>query len=135
MPAPLRVITNDHRDCKLFKLDREDPASPYAVTQEGCDPNDPKYRMRMFYLQRDGQWIEEVARSTRPDSEGGDILFESSAEALKVLSRLRGKPVVRRLPVSEDDAKKYVERVSSGASPQELMRQFLARYRAAKAKR
>ena len=71
-------------------------------------------------------------QSTRPDSEGGDVLFESSAEALELLGRLRGKPVVRDLPVSKDDVKNYLARVGSGSSPQELLRQFLVRYRAAK---
>ena len=130
----MRALTNDHRDCRLIKLDPEDPTSPYAVTQEGYDSNDPKYRMRMFYLQRNGQWIDEIARSTRPDSEGGDVLFETSAEAFKVLGHLTGKPVVRDLPVSEADVKTYLARVGSGSSPQELLRQFLARYRAAKRK-
>jgi hypothetical protein len=130
----MRALTNDHRDCRLIKLDPDDPTSPYAVMQEGYDSNDPRYRMRMFYLQRDGQWIDEIARSTRPDSEGGDVLFETSAEAFKVLGNLTGKPVVRDLPVSEADVKNYLARVGSGSSPQELLRQFLARYRAAKGK-
>ena len=134
MPTPMRALTNDHRDCRLIKLDPDDPTSPYAVTQEGYDSNDPRYRMRMFYLQRDGQWIDEIARSTRPDSEAGDVLFETSAEAFKVLGNLTGKPVVRDLPVSEADVKNYLARVGSGSSPQELLRQFLARYRAAKGK-
>lgn len=128
----MRTLTNDYKDCKIIKVDPTDPTSPSAVMQEGCDPNDPTYRMRMFYLQRDGKWIDEVARSTRPDFEGGDILFESSAEALQILGRLRGKPVVRDLPVSPDDVKTYLARVGSGSSPRELMRQFLARYSAAK---
>ena len=134
MPTPKRTLTNDHKDCRLIKLDPDDPTSPYAVMQEGYDSNDPRYRMRMFYLQRDGQWIDEIARSTRPDSEGGDVLFETSAEAFKVLGNLTGKPVVRDLPVSEADVKNYLARVGSGSSPQELLRQFLARYRAAKGK-
>jgi hypothetical protein len=130
----MRALTNDFKDCRLIKLDPDDPTSPYAVIQEGYDSNDPRYRMRLFYLQRDGQWIDEIARSTRPDSEGGDVLFETSAEAFKVLGNLTGKPVVRDLPVSEADVKKYLARVGSGSSPQELLRQFLARYRAAKRK-
>jgi len=130
----MRTLTNDYRDCKIIKIDPADPTSPSVVTQEGCDPNDPTYRMRMFYLQRDGKWIDEVARSTRPDSEGGDVLFQRSAEALQVLGRLRGKPIVRDLPVTEADVKNYVARVGSGSSARELMRQFLARYRAAKGK-
>jgi len=134
MPTPKRALTNDHKDCRLIKLDPDDPTSPYAVMQEGYDSADPTCRMRMFYLQRDGQWIDEIARSTRPDSEAGDVLFETSAEAFKVLGNLTGKPVVRDLPVSEADVKNYLARVGSGSSPQELLRQFLARYRAAKGK-
>jgi hypothetical protein len=130
----MRALTNDYKDSRLIKLDPDDPTSPYAVMQEGYDSSDPRYRMRMFYLQRDGQWIDEIARSTRPDSEAGDVLFETSAEAFKVLGNLTGKPVVRDLPVSEADVKNYLARVGSGSSPQELLRQFLARYRAAKGK-
>jgi hypothetical protein len=130
----MRPLTNDHKDCKLIKIDPDDPRSPYGVMQEGYDSNDPRYRMRMFYLQRDGQWIDEIARSTRPDSEAGDVLFETSAEALKMLGGLTGKPVVRDLPVSEADVESYLSRIGGGSSPQELLRQFLARYRAAKGK-
>ena len=132
MPTPTRALTNAYQDCQLIKLDPDDPRSPVAVMQEGYDPADPTYRMRMFFLQRDGQWIDEIARSTRPDEEGGDVLFENSAEALKLLSGLSGGPAIRDIPVSQADVKSYIARVSSGSSPQELLRQFLARYRAAK---
>jgi hypothetical protein len=87
--------------------------------------------MRMFYLQRDGFWIDEIARSTVPDSEAGDVVFESSAEALKVLAGLLGKPLIRQLPVTDSDTQAYMARLKGG-SPEELLRQFLARYCAAK---
>jgi hypothetical protein len=133
MPTPPRALTNDYKDCKLIKLDASDPKTPLVVAQEGYAPSDPNCRMRMFYLQRDGLWIDEIARSTRPDSEAGDVVFESSAEALQVLSGLFGRPFVRELPVTEADAQAYMARVQGG-SPEELLRQFLARYRAAKGK-
>jgi hypothetical protein len=133
MPAPSRALTNDYKDCRLIKLDSNDPASPLVVMQEGYDPADPKCRMCMFYLQRDGFWIEEIARSTRPDSEAGDVVFESSTEALQVLCQLFGKPLVRNLPITEADIQAYMGRVRGG-NPEELLRQFLARYRAAKRK-
>ena len=87
----MRALTNDYKDCKIIEIDPADPTSPYGIMQEGYDPNDPTYRTRMFYLQRDGQWIDEIARSARPDSEGGDVLFETSAEALELLGKLRGQ--------------------------------------------
>ncbi len=133
MPTPTRVLTNDYNDCKLIKLDSNDPKSPLVVMQEGYAPSDPKCLMRMFYLQRDGFWIDEIARSTVPDSEAGDVVFEKSADALKVLSGLFGKPLVRELPVTKADVQAYMAR-AKGGSPEDLFRQFLARYRAAKGK-
>jgi hypothetical protein len=133
MPTPTRALTNDYNDCKLVMLDSKDPKSPLFIAQEGYAPSDPNCRMRMFYLQRDGFWIDEIARSTRPDSEAGEVVFENSAEALKVLSGLFGKPLIREFPVTEGDVQAYMSRVKGG-SPEELLRQFLARYRAAKGK-
>ena len=133
MPTPTRALTNDYNDCKLIKLDSDDPKSPLVVMQEGYSPSDPNCRMRMFYLQHDGFWIDEIARSTRPDTEAGDIVFETSADALRALSGLFGKPLIRELPVTQADAQAYKSRVQGG-SPEELLRQFLARYRAAQGK-
>jgi hypothetical protein len=133
MPAAKRTLTNDYKDCRLIKLDAREPRSPLVVTQEGCAPDDPLSKTRLFYLQRDGKWIDEIARSTRPDSEAGDVVFETTGEALQLLSSLFGKPVVRELPITEGDVQAYMARVKSG-SPEELFRQFLARYRAAKRK-
>lgn len=133
MPTPPRALTNDYKDCKLIKLDASNPQSPLFVAQEGYAPSDPNCRMRLFYLQRDGMWIDEIARSTRPDSEAGDVVFENAAEAIRALSGLVGKPFIRELPVSEADIQAYKSRVSGG-SPEELLRQFLARYRASKSK-
>jgi len=131
MPSPSRPLNNDYRDCNLIKLDSNDPKSPLVVMQEGYAPGDPNSRMRLFYLQRDGFWIDEIARSTRPDSEAGDVVFESSTEAIATLSRLIGRPMIRELPVTEADIQAYKSRVQGG-SPQDLLRGFLARYRASK---
>jgi hypothetical protein len=131
MPTPSRALTNDYKDCQLIKLDAKDPASPLIVAQEGYAPGDPAARMRLFYLQHDGFWIDEIARSTRPDSEAGDVVFESTSEAVKALSGLFGKPLIRALAVTDADVQAYKSRVGSG-SPEDLLRQFLARYRAAK---
>ncbi len=133
MPTPARALTNSYQDCKLVKLDADDPASPLVVMQEGYAPSDASCRMRMFYLQRNGMWIDEVARSTRPDTEAGDVVFESSGDAVKVMSTLFGKPMVRELPVTESDVQNYMNNVRGGSS-QELLKRFLARYRSSKAR-
>jgi hypothetical protein len=133
MSTSARALTNDHQDCRMVRLDSNDAKSPLVIMQEGYAPSDPNCRMRMFYLQRDGFWIDEIARSTRPDTEAGDIVFETPTEALQLLSTLFGKPLVRELPVSAADIQAYMAR-AKGGSPEELFRQFLARYRAAKGK-
>jgi hypothetical protein len=132
MPTPTRALTNDAKDCKLIKLDSKDPKSPYVIMQEGYAPGDATCRMRLFYLQRDGFWIDEIARSTVPDREAGDVVFANSAEAMQVLAGLLGKPLVRALPVSKAATEAYLARMKSIASPKEALREFLARYRAAK---
>jgi hypothetical protein len=132
MSAPSRPLTNDYNDCRLIKLDASDPKSPLVVMQEAYAPGDASCRMRMFYLQRDGQWIDEVARSTRPDSEAGDIVFETATEAIQVLSSLAGSPFIRRVPVTEADAQAYLAKAKAAGSAEDALRGFLARYRAAK---
>jgi hypothetical protein len=132
MPTPTRPLTNDHRDCSLVKLDAKEANSPLVVIQEGYAPGDITARMRMFYLQRDGMWIDEVARSTRPDSEAGDIVFETAADALKVIGTLMGKPMIRSVPVTEADIQTYMARAKGAPSSEAAFREFLARYRAAK---
>lgn len=134
MPTPSRALTNSYQDCQLVKLDPDDPASPLVVMQEGYSPSDPTCRMRLFYLQRDGFWIDEVARSTRPDSETGDIVFESATEAVQTLSRMFGKPLIRELPVTEADVQSYMTNARGGSS-KELLKKFLSRYRASKPQR
>lgn len=129
MATPKRALTNHFRDCKLVVLDKKEPRSPVVVMQEGYASGDPTSRMRMFYLQHDGMWIDEVARSTRPDTELKDVVFETAAEAIQVLSGLLGKPLIRELPVSNEAVENYVSRLRGG-SAEELFRQLLARYRA-----
>jgi NADPH-dependent curcumin reductase CurA len=132
MSTPQRPLTNDYNDCRLIKLDAADPKSPLVLMQEAYAPKDPACRMRMFYLQRNGQWIDEVARSTRPDGEIGDIVFETAAEAVQVLSGLTGSPLIRAMPVTEADMQAYLARVKSAGSAEQAIHSFLARYRSAK---
>jgi hypothetical protein len=80
-------------------------------------------------------WIDEVSRSKRPDSEIDDIIFESTAEAVQLLSRLFGKAKVRDLPVTEPDVEAYIAKVKSFSSAEEAYRDLLARHRAASRKR
>jgi hypothetical protein len=126
-----RFLTNDYKDCKLIKLDPHESHSPFVVAQEGVAPDDCTAKTKLFYLQRDGMWIDEIARSTRPDSEIGDVVFETPNEAIRILSNLFGKPQVRALPTTEADTETYVARMQKVTSTEAAYREFLARYRAA----
>jgi hypothetical protein len=130
---PARPLTNDYRDCKLVRLDSSDPKSPLIVVQEGYVPGDPTCSVRTFYLQRNGFWIDEIARSTLPDSEAPDVVFETATEVVQLFSGVFGPPLIRQLPVTEADVQAYLSRVRTGTA-ESLLRQFLARYRAAKTK-
>src|SRR4051794_4471001 len=99
--ATKRYLTNDYHDLKVVKLDASASRSPVIVTQEGCSPDDPHSRTHLFYLQRDGQWIDEIARSTRPDHEAGEIVFEDMSDAVQLLGTLFGKPRVRAIPTTD----------------------------------
>ncbi|HSI11241.1 MAG TPA: hypothetical protein VK961_04325 [Chthoniobacter sp.] len=130
-PLSMRNLTNDYKDCQLIKLDPSERGSPLIVAQEGCAPDDPRCRSLLFYLQRDGKWINEIARSTRPDTECGDIVFETAAEALRLLAGLSGRPIVRQIDVTEPDTEAYIAKAKSLSSLEQGYREFLVRYRAA----
>jgi len=119
----------------MIRLDPAERHSPFVVLQEGCAPDDMQARTRVFYLQRDGVWIDEVARGKRPDAEIGDIIFETTAEAFQLLSRLFGKARVRDLPITEADVEAYIEKVKSFTSAEDAYLDLLARYRSAHRKR
>jgi len=131
----MRTLTNDYTDCRLIKLDASEHGSPIVVAQEGCAPDDMVPIPKLFYLQRDGLWIDEIARSTRPDSEAGDVIFESAGEAIKLLSSLFGKAHVRKVHVTDADIEAYISRMKSIGSPEAAYRDFLARYRRAKGRK
>jgi hypothetical protein len=131
MPTPTRVLTNNYQDCQLINMDSDDPKSPLVVIQEAYAPGDQTCRMRLFYLQRDGFWIDEISRSTQPDSDIGDVVFETSTEAIETLAGLLGSPLIRELPVTEAEILAYMSKMRGG-SPGDLLRQFLARGRAAR---
>src|SRR4051812_15341339 len=132
--AAKRYLTNDYHDCRLVRLDPRDSTSPIVVTQEGCAHDDPLAKTHLFYLQRDGHWINEIARSTRPDSEVGQIVFERPGEVVQLLATLFGKAKVRAIATTEADTEAYIAKAKSYPSTEAAYRDFLARYRAAKGK-
>jgi hypothetical protein len=129
MSDPSRAITNSYQDCRLITLDANDPSSPLVVVQEGYAPGDPAARPRLFYLQRDGQWIDEISRSKLPDNELADVVFDTPGDVMRVLAKMIGGVMVRHLPVTEADVQAYLTRMKSITSPADALKGVLARYR------
>jgi hypothetical protein len=130
MATPARALTNNYQDCRLIKLDPNDPKSPVVIVQEGYAHGDLTFRMALYYLQRDGLWIDEIARSSVSDKEVEAIIFDNSGEALKVLGTLIGKPMVRTLPIKEADVQAYIAKAKSVGSAEVYLQDLLKRYRA-----
>jgi hypothetical protein len=132
MATAVHAITNEYNACHLIKLDTKDRNTPFVVVQEAYDPRDLSSRQQMYYLQRDGLWIDEIACTMLPDSELDLVVYETSGDALEVVSHLVGKPMIRRFPVSAADVQEYVAKMKSIGSPEAAFHRVLARYRAAK---
>ena len=134
MPTPSRALTNDYKDCKLIKLDSNDPKSPLVVMQEGYAPE--RSELPDAHVLPPARRI--LDRRNRPQhacptAKPATSFLKPPPKRSQALSGLLGKPLIRELPVTEADIQAYKTRVQGG-SPEELLRGFLARYRAAKGK-
>lgn len=127
----MRTLTNDYSDCSLIRAEPDNPASPFIVAQRGADPEDPTFLQAVFYLQRDGLWIEETANGCRPMQDRYKVVFESVQDVVEVLGKMTGKPEIERIAVTAADLQAYIARLKS-TTTEEIVRSFLASYRASK---
>ena len=102
----LRYITNDFHDVRLASLATWRRASeitpcdrggPYVVTQEGCDPEDPKVMRKEFVFGRSGKWLSLADFYQMPESERrAGFVFGTAAEVMKLMSDLPSKVEILR---------------------------------------
>lgn len=111
----MRALTNTYSDCQLLNVDPQSAAhGPFIITQEGYDPDDLRFVMKLFLLRRDGQWIDEMAQEQLSEDECLEVFFESPEEAARALEALQGKPVIMRSAISAKELAIHLESLVSG---------------------
>ena len=113
----MRALTNSYHDCQLVDVGAHaGRRGPFIILQSGFDPEDLYMCESVFYLRRDGLWIDEIAQMGRPDDERMLILYEDAEEAARALQLLRGLPLVVRYPHCQSDVRTRIVELQSGAS-------------------
>jgi|ERR1044071_344519 hypothetical protein len=110
----LQAITNHFSAVKLLDLGSGAARGPFLVTQFGVAPNDHQARERMFILRPDGKWVDFNCYACQGRPEVIDALvFNTTAEVMKTIARLGGKPEVVDLPIDEAGLKAWSSRQTS----------------------
>jgi len=95
-------ITNRFSNFKLLELSKTQghpgKRGPYMVAQTGSAPGDPALRECTFALTRRGSWLHHYILFMLPTELRDQIVvFESAAEAMDLVEKLAGTPVVETL--------------------------------------
>lgn len=126
----MQSLTNFYGDCALINLEPSTPGGPYVVVQKALDPEAMSLREELFFLRRDGVWVEEIARTTLPEEDRFAVVFERLDEVMAVLGKLSGPPEILRVTVSREQVDLYLAALKAAGSSEALIRGMLARYRA-----
>lgn len=110
----LRNITNSFLDVRLVSLSSwrqaneitpRDRGGPYAVLQEGYDPDDPKLIAEEFVLGRSGRWLSLGLFYKMPVPERrAEFIFGTAAEVMRMMEKLPPKPAIVRPGAQEEVA-------------------------------
>ncbi len=91
----MATITNNYQNCELLNLKYGSGGrGPFVVRQDGTPPGSVTFQPERFLLRKDGAWVLNLAVFALSEKDKEQFLFESSAEAMQLLSELRGEPVV-----------------------------------------
>ena len=111
----LQTITNHFKAVRLLDLGSGSARGPFLVTQIGVAPNDNKARERMFVLRPDGKWADFNCYACQGRPEAIDeLVFNTTADVMKTMARLSGRPEVVDLPIDEAGLKAWRSRQASG---------------------
>lgn len=112
--ANLRRISNSFQDVRLVSLAAwrqaneitpRDRGGPYMVTQEGYDPEDPKFVPDEFVIGRSGKWLSlsHFFRLSVPERRA-EFVFGTAAEVMQMMSDLPSKVEMLHRAAKEADA-------------------------------
>jgi len=110
--ANLRSITNNFMDARLLSLASwrlvsdilpRDRGGPYAVMQDGYDPEDPKMEPEEFILSRSGKWLPFRYLFLLPiPKRRTEFVFATAAEVMRLMYDLPSKvEIIRDQPESQ----------------------------------
>ncbi len=96
MPA----ITNDYTRCEMLNLaSASNGRGPFAIRQTGSAPGSMTLKQDPFLLRDDGVWVFNLTVLALPEQEQQRFLYQSAADVMAALDRLKGDPVVEdKLP-------------------------------------
>jgi len=128
----MQSLTNYYGDCTLINLEPSTPGGPYVIVQKALDPQASELREELFFLRRDGVWVEEIARTTLPDEDRFAVVFERLDEVIETLEGLNGTPEILRVAVSRAQIDEYLVMIRAAGSSEGMIRGLLSRYRTAR---
>jgi hypothetical protein len=104
--SKLRNITNNYQDVRLISLRNwkqasevfpRDQAGPYAIAQQGFDPQDLHMIPTDFVLGRSGEWVRlQIFFGLPVELRRQEFIFGTAAEVMRLLDSLTGEVRVIR---------------------------------------
>jgi hypothetical protein len=82
-------LSNQYSDCEVLDLDpSEAKRGPFVAMQRAIDPNDPRQQENLYFLRRDGTWVECATHMSTPEKERVSIVFDALPDIIKLLAEL-----------------------------------------------
>lgn len=128
------AITNRSQDFKILNLcqlvHHVEGRGPFMVTQDGCDPNDPKMRECSFVLTKRGTWLHFYLYLALPETVRQKCAhFETVAEALHGADSLQSVVVVETAASLQEMLQECrFEPASEDAAGRALLREIQSRH-------
>lgn len=123
-------LSNHYEKCELLNLGYGPKGrGPFLIRQDAYLPASESLKEDRFLLRKDGTWVLNLAVFVLPEKEKEQFLYESRAEAVKML---QGLPFD---PVAEDSLPADKSRAELARAAESAISGMWGRIRAAKASR
>ncbi len=90
------ALSNHYSACEVLDLDPSAERGPFVATQRAVDPDDPRQQENLYFLRRDGVWVECATHMLSPGPGRVSVLFDSLSEIITLLAELPPKVKVHR---------------------------------------
>jgi hypothetical protein len=91
----MAALTNNYNHCQLLNLGYGPKGrGPFVVRQQGSAPGSMTFSDETFLLRKDGAWVINLAVFALPEKDKEQFIYQTSGEAMQLMSDLVGEPVV-----------------------------------------